>query len=123
MIANSDSTALYSETILQGDGTTATSLVNSSTTNLRIYNATNTNATASTFSNIELYIPNYTSTTSKPISSFGVGETNSGTDAKMQAVAGLYRNTTALSSLTFNVNFATNFVQYSSFYLYGISNA
>jgi hypothetical protein len=123
MTLNADATALYSVTVLQGDGTSATSLAATAGTYLRAYNYVGASATANTFSNVEFYIPNYTSTTSKPISSFGVSETNSATDAKMQAVAGLYRNTTAITSLTLDVKFASNFVSGSSFYLYGISNA
>jgi hypothetical protein len=120
---NSDSTTLYSVTFLQGTDTTPSSVRSSSATALRVYNATSGAATANTFSSVELYIPNYTSTTNKPIGSFGVSEANDAANTKMQAVAGLYRNTTAISSLSFTVNFAANFVSGSSFYLYGIKNS
>jgi hypothetical protein len=119
LVINSDSSSLYSSTNLQGDGQNASSSRVGSTVYLSISNYTNTNDTANTFSSVEMYIPNYTSTANKPLFNFGVGETNN-TYIQMQAVAGLYRNSIAISSLTFTVEYASNFVTGSSFYLYGI---
>ena len=119
LVINSDSSSLYSMTILQGNANSASSYSDFSYPYSEIYNTTTTNDTANTFSSVEMYIPNYKSTANKPLSNFGVGETNA-TTIQMQALAGLYRNSIAISSLTFTVKFGSNFVTDSSFYLYGI---
>lgn len=81
-----------------------------------------TGATASTFGNTYTYIPNYaSSTTYKSLSADSVNE-NNGTDAGLMLLAGLYSSNTAITSLVCTIN-AGNFVQYSTFYLYGIKNS
>jgi len=116
---NSDSGANYSITRLYGNGATAVS--SSSTVMLAgIINASTT--TASTFSNTEIYIPNYLSKTSKPMSTFSAQENNTTTGID-NVNAMLYRNTSALTSIVITNTSATNFDIGSSFYLYGISNA
>jgi hypothetical protein len=79
------------------------------------------NYTATTFSNGSLYIPNYTSTTSKPLGIFGTSENNASDNTATNVSAGLYRNTAAITSI--NLKSASTFVSGSSFYLYGISNS
>jgi hypothetical protein len=74
-------------------------------------------ATADTFSNGEIYIPNYTSSTNKSVSIDGVNENNA--SANYNALtAGLRSNTAAITSITLSPyeNFATK----STFYLYGV---
>jgi len=120
---NSDTTAIYSDNFLFGTGTTVTASTNtgapSSVNDTSINAAT---SVASTFTSVELYLPNYLSTTSKPYSIFFAREDNSATVNKVQVTAALYRNTSAISSITITtVN--GNYVVGSSFYLYGISNA
>jgi hypothetical protein len=118
---NSDSGSNYSETRLLGfNGTNVLSDRLSSQTNIQNITVNGSTSTASTFSNGEIYLPNYTSTTSKPISVFDVVENNSATSNQVLADAALYRNSTAISSMTFTAN--GNFVSGSSFYLYGIKN-
>ena len=120
---NSDSGSNYSFTSLRGSGTTASSTRLSSQTSLRLdYQGAGGNATSNTFGSSEIYIPNYLSTTLKPISSFGVGENNS-TTAFRAAIAGLYQGTSAISSITIADLDAHDFVTDSSFYLYGIKNS
>ena len=120
---NADASALYSYTALRGNGVTATSNRATSSTTGQSSNSTNgDSATANTFSNSEFYIPNYTSTTSKPISSFGASENNA-TGAGLSANAQLYRNTSAITSIKLSSNTGPNWMAGSSFYLYGISNA
>jgi hypothetical protein len=84
-----------------------------------------TSMTANTFSNIEIYIPNYKGATAKSISSDSVGENNSAAAFSAQAsiLAGLQTSTSAITSLTLNVYTGGDFVQHSTAYLYGISNA
>jgi hypothetical protein len=83
---------------------------------------TATNATSSTFGNMSIYIPNYLSSTSKSYSADSVAESNSTTIFSNALEAGL--NTTTTSAVT-SVSFSANgsFVQYSTFYLYGIKNS
>jgi hypothetical protein len=125
-VAVNGSTALTSFTYINGVSTTASSSYAVFNDNVQLTGALDAdNATSSTFNNAEIYIPNYTSTGSKPMSGIGVAETNSATTAQITAVAGLYRTTTAVSSITISLNtFATNFFKAtSSFYLYGIKNS
>lgn len=79
-------------------------------------------ATASTFGNAEIYIPNYTSSNNKSISGDSVSENNA-TEAYVYLNAGLWSNSSAITSVTLTPNIGTLFNQYSTAYLYGISNA
>jgi hypothetical protein len=76
--------------------------------------------TASTFSNTEIYITNYTSSNAKSWSVDSVNETNA-TNALMAIGAQLWNGTGAITSITLTPDNA--FVQHSTAYLYGISNA
>lgn len=72
------------------------------------------------FGNGEITIPNYTSANYKCISTDGANENNAAT-VYQGMTSGLWSSTAAISSLTFSTG--GNFVQYSTFTLYGISNA
>ena len=83
-----------------------------------------TDYTASTFSNNEIYIPNYTSSNSKSLSIDSVTENNA-TEAYSSLNAGLWSNVTAITSLTLTVlnngtGAASTFAQHSTATLYGI---
>ncbi len=78
-------------------------------------------ATASVFSNSDYYIPNYTSSNYKSTSADDVTENNA-TTAYLQLTASLWSQTAAITSITLTP-VSGNFVQYSTTYLYGISNA
>jgi hypothetical protein len=80
------------------------------------------NSTSNTFSNLNLYIPNYTGSNNKSYSVDKVSETNA-TEAYAELVAGLWSTTSAITSLKFVPASASNLAQYSTAYLYGISNA
>jgi hypothetical protein len=78
-------------------------------------------ATASTFGNGEIYITNYASSSyNKSLSADGANQNNAST-IYQGISAGLWSSTSAITSLTFSTG--GNFVQYSTFTLYGISNA
>jgi hypothetical protein len=82
-------------------------------------------ATANTFSNAEFYIPNYISTTNKSIS-IDSGQENNQTAVITMLNAGIYLTSSAISSISFQCGSPTasgTFVQYSTFYLYGIKNS
>jgi hypothetical protein len=100
---------------LQGDGSAA-----SSSTDTYIWARLNSSSyTASTFANTSVYIANYTASTAKSISIDSVNENNA-TANRMVITAGLWNDTTAISSITILPE-GGNFVQYSSATLYGIT--
>jgi hypothetical protein len=117
---NGDTATNYSDTALIGNGSAASSSRDTSQNEGYAYNTNNfTTYTANTFSNSEFYIPNYLVSANKPLSSFGVQETNDPA-AGMATTALLWRNTAAITSITLGI---TSFVAGSSFYLYGIKNS
>jgi len=80
------------------------------------------NATASAFGLASFYFTNYTSTTvAKVVSAEGISETN-GTTAYQYINSGLWNPGTqaAITSISCTSYNAANFLQYSSFSLYGI---
>lgn len=79
-------------------------------------------STASTFDSSSLYIPNYAGSTNKSYSIDNAWESNSTTNWQLNLFAGLFSNTSAITSLSF-FPAAGSFVQYSSIYLYGVKNA
>lgn len=100
---------------LFGDGSSA-----ASNTNRGILN--NAAASTSVFSNTQIYIPNYTSSNYKSISAESVTE-NNGTEAYAQLHAQLWSNTAAVTSVVLAPADGTLFLQYTTAYLYGISNS
>jgi hypothetical protein len=80
------------------------------------------NSTASTFSNCEVYLPNYTSSNYKSWSLDAVTEANDATTAITWLGAYLWSNTAAVTSITI-ASIQGTFDQYSTFYLYGINKS
>lgn len=78
-------------------------------------------STASTFSSVDIYLPNYTGSNYKSYSVDAVMENNA-TTAYSALVAGLWSNTAAITSIQLN-DALGNFVANSTFYLYGIKNS
>ena len=76
-------------------------------------------ATANTFANCSLYIPNYAGSTNKSWSIDSVAE-NNGTAAFSGINAGLWSNTAAITSITFNTTDGSNWAAGTSMTLYGI---
>jgi len=116
-IAINNSTANRSQIYFYGNGA---SVVNASNTDL-ITLADNSTMTANTFSNCQIYIPNYASSNNKSFSIEMVSETN-GTTAYTVLSAGLWSNSAAITSLKLSYS-GYNFVQYSTATLYGIKNS
>ena len=101
---------------LYGDGSSTGSYSDTS-----IYSGTTSNAaTASTFGNTEFYIPNYTSSNYKSVSADGVSENNA-TLVTDTLNAGLWSSTAAITSVTLTPYTGPNFMQYSTFSLYGVA--
>jgi hypothetical protein len=121
---NGSSAANYSYRFLQGNSSAASSFNGSAQAQLIVGYSTGASATASTFASGEMYIPNYTGSTTKSISSTCVTENNASTAgaAYVLAFAGLWSLTDAINELQILSNSA-NFATGSSFYLYGITKA
>jgi hypothetical protein len=80
-----------------------------------------TNLTANTFTNNEVYFPNYAGSNYKSYSVDSVAETNA-TTAYMHMAAVLWSSNSAINQITLLPPSGT-FVQYSTAYLYGVKNA
>lgn len=110
---NSDTASNYSVTRLLGDASSASS--NRSTTQTSITVCYNGNWTTTSTANFIVHINNYSnSSTYKTLLSRG-----SRGDSGADAIVGLWRSTTAITSLTFNTA-AGSFASGSTFTLYGI---
>lgn len=120
--ANNSSSAVYSYTMVQGTGssTAQTGRITSSTRWDEAWTS-GASATANTFGSWELYIPSYTASQFKPISSFAASENNA-TEAYISAAAYLFSDNTAISELNI-IRASGTFDIGSSFFLYGIKNS
>ncbi len=108
----------HSRTQIAGDGATVTTDRTSSANTITVDDGTTgPSATSNTFATSIVYIPNYAGSTSKALNIDNATETN-GTTAFRIASAGLYRSSSAISTIIIDTN--NNFVSGSSFYLYGI---
>jgi len=105
----------YSLRQLYGSGSAAFS----GTTSAIPFDATGSTATANTFNNCEIYIPNYLSSNNKSLSLDLVTENNA-TEAYTELYAGLWSNSAAITSILITANSTFNWVANSTFYLYGI---
>jgi hypothetical protein len=95
------------------------------TTGILVGGLSQANSTASTFGSQNIYIPNYTSSNNKSLSAEGVQETNA-TSSVLMISAGLWSNSAAITSISLKPwvgGTFYNFMQYSTAYLYGVSNA
>jgi hypothetical protein len=121
---NSDTATNYSRTRLVGNGATASSSRLSNSTSIDTsHNANGSTSTSNTFSNVEIYIPSYLVSQNKPVGLSNALENNT-TTAYINASAGLWRNTAAITSIVLNgIPGAGSFASGSSFYLYGIKNS
>jgi hypothetical protein len=79
--------------------------------------------TANTFTNGELYIPNYASTASAKQFSISLAAENNATNAYGWYSANFANSTSAITSITISQFFSASYVAGSSFYLYGISKS
>jgi len=116
------STSGYSSRNLRGSGSAASSVSDVyGTDEIYVGEIPAASATASTFGNMDLYIPNYAGSNNKSLSVDIVTEDNQ-TLAWAYLSAGLWSNSAAITSIKLIPN-AGNFAQYSTAYLYGVKNA
>jgi hypothetical protein len=100
-----------------GDGSTAGSYTDTAG---EIGILAGNSATANTFGNCEIYIPNYAGATNKSFSVDSVNENNA-TSASQYLYANLWSQTAAITAISLLSGGAANLMQYSSATLYGIS--
>jgi uncharacterized membrane protein len=115
-LAFNGSTSSFSGRVLFGNGTSVSTATNDRQAGV----APGNNSTASTFSSVEIYIPNYRSSANKSYSYDAVGEQNA-TYNLLEIYAGLWSNSAAISSITITSNVSATIVQHSSATLYGIT--
>jgi hypothetical protein len=120
---NGDSSALYSTTNIFNSASTGTATSYANQTRIRLLYLNGSSSLASTFTNAEFYLPNYTTSQNTPISTSNAPEDNTTASNFNQGSAGLYRGTIAITSLSLSPESTNKFVSGSSFYLYGIKNS
>jgi hypothetical protein len=112
-----NSTTSFSQRYLRGAGSGGVA----SFTVTRFLGALTPNtATANTFGNSSLYIPNYSGSTNKSFSLDNVTENNSSV-AYQEIGAGLWSDTSAITTITFNLVSGLNLLTGSTISLYKIT--
>ena len=121
LVSFNGTTTTYSDRILYGSGSATGSVTDTGAAG--VYGVLNTISTdtASTFSNCEFYIPNYAGSNNKSVSLDSVNENNAA-GAYSYLAAGLWASSSAITSIKIAPS-SNNLAQYSTAYLYGISNA
>ena len=119
-VAFNGSSTNYTDRYLQGSGSAATSGSAAGTGNIYLGETGGSGATVSTFSNQEIYIPNYTSANYKSVSADSVAETNASAQY-MSLNTGLWSDTAAITQVTLTLS--GNFAEFSSATLYGIKSS
>jgi hypothetical protein len=117
-----NSGANYSRRELYGTGSSAGSSSASGASAFEYIYIPAASATASTFNNIGIYIPNYAGSNNKSFSIDNAQENNT-TAAYLQLEAGLWSDSSAITSIKLTEQYGSNLSEYSTAYLYGISNS
>ena len=112
------STTGFTAKQLYGDGSSASS---SSPTSRQAGLIGNVATTSNTFSNTQVYFPNYAGSNNKSYSVDSVTENNSAA-SYVSMLAGLWSNSAAITSISIAPT-SGNFVQYSTASLYGIKSS
>ena len=123
MKLNTDTGANYNYRQMQGNGSSASSSAGTGATSAsnEVALIDGSDSTSNTFSNSELYFPNYSGSTAKSWSVDSVEEENAST-AYVRLTAGNWSGTAAITAITFTPS-SGNFAQYSTATLYGISKS
>ena len=121
---NASSTAVYYVTYLQNSNGSVGSGDQNTQANI-LFSGTNagTSATASTFSNCKIYIPQYANTSfNKQLTMDSTNPNNAGTFCASDLDSASWLDTSAINQITIIPN-TGNFEQYSVASLYGIKNS
>jgi hypothetical protein len=121
---NGDGASNYSRTPLFTETGVVYSLRTSNAANVLVEKAlAGPDQTANSFSNIQVYLPGYTSSSSKPFFiSAGNSHALAQNDGRNGIHACLWRNSATISSITFATG-GNTMAAGSSFYVYGIKNS
>ena len=117
---NADTSTIYSYTRMYGSGSIAGSDRSSGSNQVGVFLTSGSGTTANTFGSHSIYIPNYTGSNFKSFTTETIGENNNSVGWTTM-YAGLYRSTSAITSLTMLAGVL--FTQYSTFSLYGVLQA
>jgi len=122
---NSDTASNYSSHSVFGDGSSATSGAENTTAISGFDNfSTNTGNSSEVYGVLIMDILDYANTnkykTSRALSGFDVNGTIATYGGRVGLTSGNWRNTNAITSVTFTVDNAANFTADSSFALYGV---
>jgi len=117
LVSFNGSTANFTNKSLEGGTVTTVSSFSSARFLGSINDANNT---ASVFSSVELYVPNYASSNFKSFSTDSAMPNNS-TFYYLDLTAGLWSDTSAITSIAFTTGASRNFVANSTFSLYGLA--
>lgn len=115
---NSDTTTIYSSTYLEGDGSTASSSQDSAVNGITMSIA-GANAPSTVFTTVLMSINNYQNSTTYKTSLIR----NGSAQYKTRATVGLWRSTSAISSITFYQYSGLGLASGSTLTLYGIKAA
>ena len=113
------SSSNYSDTYLRAQGTSPGSGRLAVGYHFLSYAVDGASATSNTFASGETYIPNYTVSANKVLSTFALSEDNSASSPGLAVTAGLWRDNSAITSISFTPA-AGDLVSGTSFYLYGL---
>lgn len=114
-------TSNYSVRVIRGSGSAAISQTGAISSALNRMDSPSATATGSTFGSVSIYVPNYTSNNNKSVSIDATMENNA-TESYMYLNAGLWSNTSAITSITLKPE-VSSFVTNSTATLYGIKRA
>ena len=117
---NSNSSSVYSEIGINGNGSSVATGKNTGTKIQNLLFANGTTSTADTFGNGSIYVSNYAASLNKAVSIDSVSEANA-TAAYAGIGAALFASTAAITTIKLTSISAGNFVQYSSASLYMIT--
>ena len=120
---NGDTGSNYSFHSLEGSGSSASSGSAANNTDVRT-GTLSSSAASNVFTTSIVDILDYANTskykTTRSLSGFDVNGTVSGYGGFIQLYSSSWRNTNAVTSITFNRQTGSNFLQYSQFSLYGV---
>jgi hypothetical protein len=123
---NGDTGNNYSHTTIRTDSTTVESNQNASRANIFYCMTPAASATANTFGAMTIWIPHYANTANfKQMIASSAVENDSTTDSEwwLNLTAGLWSSQSAVDQITIDAYSTDDFVQYSTFTLYGIKGA
>lgn len=92
------------------------------TDSISYFYATGSDATGSVFAVTDIYLPNYAGSTNKA-TSLDTSTENNAVNVALAFSAGLLSNTAAITGLSVTSSDGFTIAQYSTAYLYGVSNA